>query len=141
MQALNKIRAFEQRMVAWRHDLHMHPEIGLEEHRTSDLIARTLVGFGFEVHRNVGKTGVVEDSRRSIGLRADMDALPIEEINRFSYRSTIVGRMHACGHDGHVAGLLGAARYLRKRGSSTVSSISSSCPRKKAWAAPSSTSS
>jgi amidohydrolase len=117
MQALSCIRAFEDTMVTWRHDLHMHPEIGFEEHRTSDLIARTLAGFGFEVHRNVGKTGVVGRlavgvSRRSIGLRADMDALPIEEINRFSYRSTIAGRMHACGHDGHMASLLGAARYL-----------------------------
>jgi amidohydrolase len=117
MQALSCIRTFEDTMVAWRHDLHMHPEIGFEEHRTSDLIARTLAGFGFEVHRNIGKTGVVGrlavgESRRSIGLRADMDALPIEEINRFSYRSTIAGRMHACGHDGHMASLLGAARYL-----------------------------
>jgi amidohydrolase len=117
MQALSKIKAFEGTMVAWRHDLHMHPEIGFEEHRTSDMIARTLEGFGFEVHRNVGKTGVVGrlavgDSTRSIGLRADMDALPIEEINQFSHRSTIAGRMHACGHDGHMASLLGAARYL-----------------------------
>jgi amidohydrolase len=114
---LNQIKAFEEMMVAWRHDLHMHPEIGFEEHRTSDMIARTLADLGFEVHRNVGKTGVVGrlavgDSTRSIGLRADMDALPIEEINRFSHRSTIKGRMHACGHDGHVASLLGAARYL-----------------------------
>jgi len=116
-QVLNQIEAFEEAMVAWRHDLHMHPEIGFEEHRTSDMIARTLAGFGFEVHRNVGKTGVVGrlaagDSTRSIGLRADMDALPIDEINQFSHRSTIKGRMHACGHDGHVASLLGAARYL-----------------------------
>src|SRR5258708_4148850 len=117
MQVLNKIKAFEETMVAWRHDLHMHPEIGFEEHRTSDMIARTLDGLGFEVHRGIGKTGVVGrlavgDSTRSIGLRADMDALPIGEINQFSYRSTIEGRMHACGHDGHMASLLGAARYL-----------------------------
>jgi amidohydrolase len=117
MQVLNKIKAFEETMVAWRHDFHMYPEIGFEEHRTSDMIARTLDGFGFEVHRNVGKTGVVGrlvvgNPTRSIGLRADMDALPIEELNRFSYRSTIGGRMHACGHDGHMASLLGAARYL-----------------------------
>ncbi len=116
-QVLNQIKAFEETMVAWRHDLHMHPEIGFEEHRTSDMIARTLAGLGFEVHRNVGKTGVVGrmaigDSMRAIGLRADMDALPIDEINQFSHRSTIKGRMHACGHDGHVASLLGAARYL-----------------------------
>ncbi len=117
IQALSTIRTFEDTMIAWRHDFHMHPEIGFDEHRTSDLIARTLAGFGFEVHRNIGKTGVVGrlavgKSGRSIGLRADMDALPIEEINRFSYRSTIVGRMHACGHDGHMASLLGAARYI-----------------------------
>jgi len=117
MHVLDKIRAFEETMVAWRRDLHMHPELGFEEHRTSDMIARTLDGFGFEVHRNVGKTGVVGrlavgDSTRSIGLRADMDALPMEEINQFSHRSTIEGCMHACGHDGHVASLLGAARYL-----------------------------
>lgn len=114
---LNQIRVFEETMVAWRHDLHMHPEIGFEEHRTSDMIARTLAGYGFEVHRHVGKTGVVGrlavgDSTRAIGLRADMDALPIEEINKFGYRSTVKGRMHACGHDGHTASLLGAARYL-----------------------------
>ena len=116
-EVLNQIKVFEEIMVGWRHDLHMHPEIGFEEHRTSDMIARTLAGFGFEVHRHIGKTGVVGrlavgDSTRSIGLRADMDALPIEEINRFSHRSTVNGRMHACGHDGHVASLLGAARYL-----------------------------
>lgn len=117
MRALSRIKEFEQTMVAWRHDLHMHPEIGFEEHRTSDFIARTLVEYGLEVHRNIGKTGVVGrlavgDSKRSIGLRADMDALPIDEINEFEYRSTVPGRMHACGHDGHVASLLGAARYL-----------------------------
>ncbi len=116
-QILSQIKAFEETMVAWRHDLHMHPETGFEEHRTSDMIARTLAGLGFEVHRNVGKTGVVGrmavgDSTRAIGLRADMDALPIDELNQFSHRSTIKGRMHACGHDGHVASLLGAARYL-----------------------------
>ena len=117
MQALGRIRDFEPVMVSWRHDLHRHPELGFEEHRTSEFIARTLAEFGYEVHRNIGKTGVVGrlavgDSRRSIGLRADMDALPIDEINQFSHRSTVPGRMHACGHDGHVASLLGAARYL-----------------------------
>ncbi len=116
-QIMDRIKAIEETMVAWRHDLHMHPEIGFEEHRTSDMVARTLAGLGYEVHRNIGKTGVVGrlavgDSRRTIGLRADMDALPIEEVNQFSYRSTVKGRMHACGHDGHVASLLGAARYL-----------------------------
>ncbi|MBN8938393.1 MAG: amidohydrolase [Rhizobiales bacterium] len=117
MTVLDKIKAFEDTMTAWRQDLHRHPEIGFEEKRTSDFIARTLDGFGFEVHRQVGKTGVVGrlkvgDSARSIGLRADMDALPMQEANTFAHRSTIDGRMHACGHDGHVASLLGAARYL-----------------------------
>lgn len=114
---LSQIKPFEETMVAWRHDLHLHPEIGLEEHRTYDNIARTLAGIGYEVHRNVGKTGVVGrlavgDSKRSIGLRADMAAIPIEETNQFSHRSTVTGRMPACGHDGHVASLLRAVRYL-----------------------------
>lgn len=116
-QVLDQIRLFEDAMVAWRHDLHRHPEVGFEEHRTADMVARTLAGYGYEVHRHIGKTGVVGRlkvgaSTRSIGLRADMDALPIEETNQFSHRSTVEGRMHACGHDGHVASLLGAARYL-----------------------------
>ena len=116
-QIMSQIKAIEETMIGWRHDLHMHPEIGFEEHRTSGMIARTLTGLGYEVHRNVGKTGVVGrlavgDSKRTIGLRADMDALPIEEVNQFNHRSTVKGRMHACGHDGHVASLLGAARYL-----------------------------
>lgn len=117
MQILNEIKAFEDEMIGWRHDFHMHPELGFQESRTSDIVARTLDGFGFDVHRNIGKTGVVGrlavgSSTRSIGLRADMDALPMEEINQFSHRSTITGRTHACGHDGHTASLLGAAKYL-----------------------------
>jgi hippurate hydrolase len=104
-------------MTAWRRDIHAHPELGFEERRTADLVAEKLAAFGIEVHRGIGKTGVVGvlrvgNSHRSIGLRADMDALPILETNAFEHRSRHDGRMHACGHDGHTAMLLGAARYL-----------------------------
>src|SRR5205807_5826834 len=94
-----------------------HPELGFEEQRTSDLVAAKLAGFGIEVHRGIGKTGVVGrlrigNSPRAIGLRADMDCLPIRETNSFAHRSQHEGRMHACGHDGHTTILLGAARQL-----------------------------
>jgi len=112
-----RIEELHDDMTAWRRDIHAHPELGFEEQRTSDLVAEQLAGFGIEVHRGVGKTGVVGvlrvgNSHRSIGLRADMDALPILEANRFDHRSRHDGRMHACGHDGHTTMLLGAARYL-----------------------------
>jgi amidohydrolase len=105
------------RMQEWRRDLHAHPELGFEEARTSELVASQLEAFGIEVHRGIGKTGVVGvlrkgSSARSIGLRADMDALPIQEANGFAHRSRHDGRMHACGHDGHTAMLLGAAMHL-----------------------------
>jgi amidohydrolase len=117
MDVIDKIKTFESDLIAWRHDLHAHPEVGFEEVRTSEFVARSLESWGYEVHRNVGKTGVVGrlkvgTSNRSIGLRADMDALPMDENTQLSYRSTIPGRMHACGHDGHTTSLLGAARYL-----------------------------
>ena len=101
----------------WRQDLHAHPELGFEEHRTSDFVASKLEEFGVEVHREIGKTGVVGVLRqgnetRSIGLRADMDALPISETNEFSHKSKNPGKMHACGHDGHTVMLLAAAKYL-----------------------------
>ena len=101
----------------WRQDLHAHPELGFEEHRTSDFVASKLEEFGVEVHREIGKTGVVGVLRqgnetRSIGLRADMDALPIRETNEFSHKSKNPGKMHACGHDGHTVMLLAAAKYL-----------------------------
>jgi len=105
-------------MTAWRQDIHAHPELGFEENRTAGLVAAKLEAFGFdEVHRGVGRTGVVGvlragSKRRAIGLRADMDALPILEVNRFAHCSVNKGVMHACGHDGHTAMLLGAARYL-----------------------------
>lgn len=106
-------------LVRIRRDLHAYPELGFEEHRTSALVAERLKAFGVdEVHTGIGRTGVVgriygrTDNGRSIGLRADMDGLPIHEKSGVSHASTIDGRMHACGHDGHVAILLGAARYL-----------------------------
>ena len=114
---LEAVRAFQGDLVAVRRDIHAHPELGMEEHRTADIVARLLESWGIEVHRGVGKTGVVGVLRRgngpgSIGLRADMDALPIVEATGVPYSSTSKGRMHACGHDGHTTMLLGAARYL-----------------------------
>ncbi len=117
MHVIERIDAYHNSLVDLRHDIHAHPELGFEENRTADLVAESLAAFGCEVHRGIGKTGVVGrlkagTSPRAIGLRADMDALPIQEANRFAYRSRHDGRMHACGHDGHTAMLLGAARYL-----------------------------
>ncbi|GBL55651.1 m20 family peptidase [Pseudomonas citronellolis] len=104
-------------LKALRQDIHAHPELGFEERRTADLVADLLGQWGYEVHRGVGRTGVVGvlrngDSPRRLGLRADMDALPIEEATGLPYSSCHSGRMHACGHDGHTVMLLGAARYL-----------------------------
>jgi amidohydrolase len=106
-------------LTEFRRDLHANPELGFEEHRTAALVAERLKGFGIEVHTGIGKTGVVgvvrgkgERSTRSVGLRADMDALPMVEENEFAHRSTRAELMHGCGHDGHVTILLGAARYL-----------------------------
>ena len=112
---------YHQAMQHWRHDIHRHPELAFEEQRTADKVAELLQEFGLEVHRGIGRTGVVGllrrgDSARSIGLRADMDALLIHEQNQFDYRSEHHGKMHACGHDGHTAMLLGAARYLAAEG-------------------------
>jgi hippurate hydrolase len=117
MAVIGHIAAFHGDLADWRHDIHAHPELGFEEQRTADFVAQKLVEFGVEVFRGVGKTGVVGrlragSSPRAIGLRADMDALPIEEATNLPYRSQNAGRMHACGHDGHTAMLLGAARYL-----------------------------
>ena len=108
-------------LIALRHDLHTHPELAFAEHRSSDVVASFLQALGLEVHRGLAGTGVVGvlsngkgDGARSIGLRADMDALPIVEQNRFAHRSQHEGRMHACGHDGHTAMLLGAAEELAR---------------------------
>ena len=114
-------RRLEPDMREWRHDIHRHPELAFEEQRTAALVADRLEAWGLEVHRGIGKTGVVGvlrrgDGARAIGLRADMDALKIHEQNDFAHRSTHAGKMHACGHDGHTAMLLGAARYLSERG-------------------------
>lgn len=108
-------------MKNWRRDFHAHPELGFEEYRTSDRVAQLLEEFGLEVHTGIGKTGVVGVLQRGngtacIGLRADMDALPIKESNVFLHRSTVDGIMHACGHDGHTAMLLGAAKHLAQAG-------------------------
>ncbi len=104
-------------MTAWRQDIHAHPELGFQETRTADKVARQMEVAGIQVTRGVGRTGVVGTlkvgtSSRSIGLRADMDALPILEGNAFAHRSRNTGLMHACGHDGHTAMLLGAATHL-----------------------------
>ena len=104
-------------LVTIRRDIHAHPELAFNETRTADIIARELAAYGLEVHRGLAKTGVVGTLRkgngaRAIGLRADMDALPLDEKNDFAHRSRRQGTMHACGHDGHSTMLLGAARYL-----------------------------
>jgi hippurate hydrolase len=117
MEIVERVRAFHDELTAIRRDIHAHPELGFEEQRTSDLVADRLAGLGIEVHRGLGQTGVVGrlrvgNSPRAIGLRADMDCLPILESNDFPHRSRHQGRMHACGHDGHTTMLLGAARYL-----------------------------
>jgi hippurate hydrolase len=114
---LDRIAALDEEMTAWRRDIHAHPELGFEEQRTSDFVASRLESFGVEVHRGVGRTGVVGvlragSGKRSVGLRADMDCLPIQEENSFGHKSRHDGRMHACGHDGHTTMLLGAAKYL-----------------------------
>jgi hippurate hydrolase len=114
---IDHIRRFHPDLTAIRQDIHAHPELGLEEHRTADLVARKLEEWGIEVHRNIGTTGVVGvlrsgNGEATIGLRADMDALPIVEANDFAHCSQNRGKMHACGHDGHTTMLLGAARYL-----------------------------
>ncbi len=108
-------------MRAWRHDIHRHPELAFEEQRTAERVASLLTEFGLEVHTGIGNTGVVGvlqkgDSKPALGLRADMDALLIHEQNSFEHRSIHDGKMHACGHDGHTAMLLGAARYLATSG-------------------------
>jgi amidohydrolase len=122
MPILNRIADFHGEITAWRRDLHAHPELLYDVHRTASTVADKLRAFGCdEVVTGIGRTGVVgvirggragEGGGRAIGLRADMDALPIEETGDAPYKSTVPGKMHACGHDGHTAMLLGAARYL-----------------------------
>jgi amidohydrolase len=117
MPIVNRIADFAAEMTAWRQDFHAHPELGFEERRTSDIVAAKLAEWGIEVHRGLATTGLVGvlrsgDSGRSIGLRADMDCLPMTEQTGLPHASTVPGKMHACGHDGHTATLLGAAKYL-----------------------------
>lgn len=119
MQIIDDIRARHSELSRIRRDIHAHPELAFDEHRTGEIVARHLESLGIETHRGIGKTGVVGIIRagtgsRSIALRADMDALPITERNTFDHRSQHAGRMHACGHDGHTTMLLGAAEHLAK---------------------------
>ena len=121
MPVINRIVEFHADMKGWRHDIHAHPELLYEVHRTAASVAEKLNAFGCdEVVTGMGRTGVVGvikgnrpgGTRKVIGLRADMDALPLQEANEIPYKSTVPGKMHACGHDGHTAMLLGAAKYL-----------------------------
>ena len=121
MPVVNRVADLHAEIAAWRHDLHAHPELLYEVHRTAASVAEKLTAFGCdEVVPGIGRTGVVGvirgnrpgGVRKVIGLRADMDALPLQEANELPYKSTVPGKMHACGHDGHTAMLLGAAKYL-----------------------------
>lgn len=118
MPNIDRIESYADELIAIRRDLHAHPEIGFEEHRTSGIVAEKLAQWGIEVHRGLGGTGVIGllkgkgRGKTRIGLRADMDALPMEEKTNLPWRSTIPNRFHGCGHDGHTTILLGTARYL-----------------------------
>ena len=118
MPIINSIAAMKEEMTAWRRDIHAHPETAFEEERTADLVSEKLKSWGIEVHRGIAKTGVVGVLRGrtqgsgAIGLRADMDALPMAEETGLPYESRHPGKFHGCGHDGHTTMLLGAAKYL-----------------------------
>ncbi len=119
MQLIEPILADAASITALRRDIHAHPELCFQEERTADLIAKALTDWGIPIHRGMGKTGVVGivkngTSSRAVGLRADIDALPMTEHNKFAHASTHAGKMHACGHDGHTAMLLAAAKHLSK---------------------------
>ena len=119
MNLIDELVSAHAEITALRRDIHANPELRFEEFRTSDLVAKTLTDWGIPIHRGLGKTGVVGiikngTSSRAIGLRADMDALPMSEHNQFAHASKNEGKMHACGHDGHTAMLLGAARHFAK---------------------------
>ncbi len=119
VRTIDGTEALTADMTAWRRDLHAHPETAFEEQRTSDFVAEKLASFGLEVHRGLAKTGVVGLLRNgegpSVAFRADMDALHIHEQTNLPHASRNPGRMHACGHDGHTAMLLGAARHLSEK--------------------------
>ena len=117
LPALDAIRALGPEMLATRHQIHANPELGFEEFKTSDLVAERLARWGYAVHRGLGGTGVVGtlvvgDGAKRLGIRADMDALPIQETAQHAWASQVLGKMHACGHDGHTTMLLAAARHL-----------------------------
>jgi amidohydrolase len=117
MPLLAEVLDYQDELTAIRRDIHEHPELAFAEQRTSELVAAKLIEFGCEVHRGLAGTGVIGTIRRgsapaAIGLRAVMDALPIQELKEFAHRSKHDGTMHACGHDGHTTMLLGAAKYL-----------------------------
>lgn len=115
MNFLEKAKSIEDQIIEWRRDIHMHPELGFEETRTSRLVADTLKDLGIEVEVGIAETGIVArigEGTPRIGIRADMDALPIDEANDVPYKSQTPGVMHACGHDAHTAILLGVARML-----------------------------
>jgi len=121
MKPNEHIRRWHDEYTAIRRDLHAHPELGFEEHRTARVVQENLARLGIEHHTGIGKTGIVavipgrsNASGRSVGLRADMDALPLLEENEFAHKSRYEGRMHGCGHDGHTTMLLAAARYLHE---------------------------
>jgi len=119
MKVIDSLALEAAGIVAVRRDIHAHPELSFEEQRTADVVAAKLTEWGIEVHRGMGRTGVVGvlkngTSNRTIGLRADMDALPMQEFNQFPHTSQHAGKMHACGHDGHVAMLLAAAQHLSR---------------------------
>ena len=119
MKPIDSILADAAEITRIRRDIHAHPELCFQEERTADVIAKALTDWGLEVHRGLGKTGVVGiarngNSKRAVGLRADIDALPMTEKNTFEHASKHAGRMHACGHDGHTAMLLAAAKHLGK---------------------------
>jgi len=127
-QSTSPTSSLHATMQAWRHDIHRHPELAFEEQRTAARVAQLLTEFGLEVHTGIGNTGVVGvlrkgNSERMLGMRADMDALRIHEQNSFDYRSLHDGKMHACGHDGHTAMLLGAAQYLASEGNFDGSAV------------------
>jgi amidohydrolase len=117
-----EIAALEAEMTGWRHHLHAFPETAFQERETSDFLAGQLESFGLDVHRGIGGAGIVaqlvrgKEASKAIGLRADMDALDIQEENDLEYKSRVPGKMHACGHDGHMAMLLGAAKHLASHG-------------------------
>ena len=121
MTPVEHIRPWQAAFSAVRRDLHSHPELGFEEERTARIVREALAALGIEHHTGIGRTGIVAVVRgqrntagRSIGLRADMDALPMQEENLFAHRSRYEGRMHGCGHDGHTTMLLAAARRAHR---------------------------